>query len=253
MILSRLSESPGSSAADNILPGLAECGNSNVTLPRIVGGRNVNQGDWPWVAALGYDNGRGNVSFSCGAALISRRYVLTAAHCVDGQAGLRVVRLGEHDLSRTTDAVHEDFGIESRTMHENYDTNFSNDIALLRLDRDVVFKMYTSYTDQRSSNILRDVAVPVVEPASCVQSYARFQTVRVDERILCAGFAQGGRDACQGDSGGPLMSPVFNPGEQTKYYLVGVVSLGFRCAEPGYPGIYSKVSHFMPWILRNIN
>lgn len=49
----------------------------------------------------------------------------------------------------------------------------------------------------------------------------------------------------QGDSGGPLMAP--NP-QNKFYYVVGVVSYGFKCAEPGFPGVYSKVTAFLDFI-----
>jgi hypothetical protein len=48
--------------------------------------------------------------------------------------------------------------------------------------------------------------------------------------MICAGLDQGGKDSCQGDSGGPFMC-----GNQ----LSGVVSWGYGCAEPGYPGTHT--------------
>jgi len=50
----------------------------------------------------------------------------------------------------------------------------------------------------------------------------------------------------QGDSGGPLMSP--DPRSQKSYYIIGIVSYGFKCAEPGFPGVYSKVTTFLDFI-----
>ena len=33
-----------------------------------------------------------------------------------------------------------------------------------------------------------------------------------------------------------------------QWVQIGVVSFGNRCAEPGYPGVYTRLTHFMPWI-----
>lgn len=51
----------------------------------------------------------------------------------------------------------------------------------------------------------------------------------------------------QGDSGGPLMWPR-GVDQEDRYYIIGVVSYGFKCAEAGYPGVYTRVTHFLDWI-----
>ena len=59
-------------------------------------------------------------------------------------------------------------------------------------------------------------------------------------------------DTCRGDSGGALAMPVtFGMTEQTeRYQLEGVTGWGFGCGL-GIPGIYTKVSHFMEFILKH--
>lgn len=50
--------------------------------------------------------------------------------------------------------------------------------------------------------------------------------------MFCA--AARNTDACQGDSGGPI---------QIDGLLVGVVSWGVGCADPYYPGVYTRLAY----------
>lgn len=50
--------------------------------------------------------------------------------------------------------------------------------------------------------------LPVVSNDFCKQAYAQYKAQKIDERVVCAGYKRGGKDACQGDSGGPLMQPI---------------------------------------------
>lgn len=58
----------------------------------IVGGTDSDVGEFPHVAALGYEN-FGEVEFDCGGALISDNFVITAAHCCNRRKPT-IVRLG---------------------------------------------------------------------------------------------------------------------------------------------------------------
>lgn len=94
---------------------------------------------------------------------------------------------------------------------------------------------------------LQQVSMPLVSIAECQQDY-RELNAKIDQRNLCAGAPGGGKDTCQGDSGGPLVAEA-GPGA---WRQIGVVSWGYRCAQAGHPGIYTRVSAFGDWITRNL-
>jgi len=71
------------------------------------------------------------------------------------------------------------------------------------------------------------------------------------QKLICAGYEEGGRSFCSGDSGGPLQCQA----RDGRWRLVGVVSifgggiLGHpMCAFPKKPGVYVKIAAYLDWI-----
>lgn len=99
-----------------------------------------------------------------------------------------------------------------------------------------------------NNDVLRDAEVPILSNNQCnnwlQQSQREFDTNFITKENICAGLREGGKDSCQGDSGGPLACP----NTQGRYSLEGVVSWGFGCADRKSPGVYTRVSEFLPWI-----
>lgn len=256
-----------------------QCGFSNVSYSRVVGGIPAEVGDWPWIAALGYDTKRSmqSIKWLCGGSLVSSKHVITAGHCVYNRPDLILVRLGDLDLFSNTDNVNPlDIFIEKSNLHPEYSaTTYTNDIAVLKLKEAISFSPLihpiclplqdnirkrdftrtfpfiagwgSIYFNGPSSSHLQELQIPIVDTFQCQKAFKQFKTAVIDERIICAGYARGGKDACQGDSGGPLMFP-----QSTTFYLIGIVSFGFRCAEPGFPGVYTRITSFLDFIQSNM-
>ncbi|KAL9703039.1 hypothetical protein quinque_006557 [Culex quinquefasciatus] len=90
---------------------------------------------------------------------------------------------------------------------------------------------------EECDDVLRATNVPAVNQEECRRAYSGIH--EITDRMICAGFWAGGMDACQGDSGGPLVAGRT---------VVGVVSWGKGCAQPGYPGVYGRVAAVRDWI-----
>ncbi|XP_018322610.1 serine protease 33-like [Agrilus planipennis] len=236
---------------------------------RIVGGQNADIGEWPWIAAL-FNNGR---QF-CGGSLIDNSHILTAAHCVAHMSSWDVarltIRLGDYNIRTNSETRHLELRAKRVVRHRGFDSRtLYNDIAIITLDNPVQFNKKIRPICLPSSganfagraatvigwgslreggpqpSILQKVNIPIWSNADCRAKYGPAAPGGIVDHMLCAGNVA--KDSCSGDSGGPLM--VYNSGRWTQ---AGIVSWGIGCGKGNYPGVYTKVDRFLPWIYKNM-
>jgi secreted trypsin-like serine protease len=253
-----------------LLPALTALALVPAPAQAVVGGQDVPQGRYPFVAYVDISG-----QASCTGDLIAPTWVLTAGHCVaaTGLFGLPTqATLPPSSFRVTVGTVNADhtggqtLGVKSVHAHPDYFvTNGTGyDVALLELAQPATVspvqiaasvdrsrwragRMLTiagfGATSESGSpaSTLQEAQVPRVSDTACAAAYSDPTPVAGDafdpESALCAGFPEGGVDTCEGDSGGPLLT-TFGSGAR----LVGSTSYGEGCARAGKPGVYARLT-----------
>jgi secreted trypsin-like serine protease len=233
-------------------------------IAHIIGGSDAADMAYPFMASIGrlFND---DYFHSCGAALISDRFLLTAAHCSeDSEPGEVAVMLGTNDPK---EGGHQ-LSVRSITLHPEWGDRISDghDMALWELTDRVDLEGLGLYTidmlagetqglaapttlattigwgvSDSESERLQEVHVPIASEESCSISYPQVDTFATQ---ICAGAIDGGLDSCQGDSGGPL---IVRDEENQRWMHAGITSWGSGCALAGKPGLYGRTSAMSTW------
>ena len=232
--------------------------------PKIIGGKIADPNKWQWMAGIAT---QGKTDFEgqfCGASLIDKNWVLTAAHCVTDD------EKEKNDLdviinrARFDTTSGERIAVDKIIVHPLYDNiTLNNDIALIKLQQPSSFKPITvissdstldkpgtdaltlgwgniSTVNKIYPKVLYQVGLPIKTDSRCSSVLPGFTG-----NMLCAGAGLGVKDTCQGDSGGPLI--VFNKATLS-WHQVGITSWGNGCAKEGFSGVYTRLKNYNTFI-----
>ncbi len=110
---------------------------------------------------------------------------------------------------------------------------------------------YNNNTDEATTYpaILQEAQTTIVSNEDCAE--ANTGAFDINDTHVCA--QEPGVDTCVGDSGGPLLVDQSDlAGGASNLVQVGITSFGIGCADPDFPGVYTRISSYVDWIEKNL-
>ncbi|XP_036994969.2 granzyme M [Artibeus jamaicensis] len=227
---------------------------------RIIGGREAVPHSRPYMASL-QENG----THLCGAVLVDRLWVLTAAHCVVQPPEQLRLKLGLHELG--DDVL--DLKVKKAVLHPNYKPvpDLRNDLALLKLEHKVAFDKtikplalprrhravatgakcsvagWGKTQHGQLARALKELDMRVLDAKMCNNS--RFWNGDITPNMICLEAKSKNEGPCKGDSGGPLVC--------TEGQVAGILSFSSRtCINIFKPPVATAVAPYVSWIKKII-
>ncbi|KAL1484209.1 hypothetical protein MTO96_032694 [Rhipicephalus appendiculatus] len=250
-------------SAQNAIINPEGCGMSSFKT-MIVNGTEVIDARYSWMVYL--DTYFPTFKLGCGGTIITKRHVLTAAHCfIYNNTYVRKVEVlyGNVDRRRAKKVL-----ASKMLIHKDYDTTFArNDIALLEMKYPFTFGKDVSpiclqmapvsivgkdavaagwgseYLNGTGFDFLRHTTVTVYPDLICATRYLYYWP----GLQCCAHKLDTG--VCRGDSGGPLMiRTAFD-----RFQQVGISSnVRGECGNEN-PDVYTRVSGYANWLIRGVS
>ncbi|EFN71150.1 Mite allergen Der f 3 [Camponotus floridanus] len=232
--------------------------------PRIVNGEDAKLGEIPYQVSL---QQKSSSFHFCGGSILTENYVITAAHCAEGQSAENI-KVVAASLDLLDPQVTNE--VSSIRIHEGYDSSDSwvNDVALLKVknpfvlsatlqkiplppqdyvvnanDVAVVSGWGRLWQGGPTTNQLQRVNIVIADQQYCSDKYTDLG-YNVYPTQVCAYDPRVEKGSCNGDSGGPLT---------VGGKLVGLVSWANGCASISYPTVYTRVTSYLDWINANLD
>lgn len=208
---------------------------------------------------------------TCGAAILTKKHVITAAFCVvasidptihtvvagsttlagDANRQIKIAtRLVKHPSHIPVWPVQSNYDIAIVTVAGSFE--FNQYVQAIKLPEvGVIPEEGASVTlsgwgkpriGAPLASELQQVSMSILSPARCEAVYKKVLFKK--ESMLCVGSQQGGKGSCEGDRGSPLVQDG---------RLVGVVGFQKDCGLKGDPSVFARVSRYVEWISLTIS
>nr|QHB21619.1 venom S1 protease 37 [Platymeris rhadamanthus] len=237
-----------------------DCGRANKNSARIIFGIEAKPNEFPWMVNLiiwkGYKT-------RCGGSLITRRHVLTAAHCLVNRDTKEVARpenvdvvLAEHDRSRTS-GNEVTVPSERIFIKEEYLESKIKDIAIIYTAKQIEFN------DKIGPLCLEPNPLPIINRRIIIMGWGLTEKgneesnillksrMRVMDSLICRAEPYDvcanprPSNTCNGDSGSPL---VWVDPETNRYVQVSIVSRGATNDCKTATKFSTEIAYFYGWI-----